>query len=80
MAPNHNSDLETFRETSKQVNSMEGQLHAHEVQCEERWRNCFDRLGKLETSLARIESRMLLVSGSLIMFLAGLTVTLATKL
>ena len=79
MAPNNN-DLETFRETSKQVSNMEGQLRSHEVQCEERWRNCFDRLGKLETSLARIESRMLLVSGSLIMFLAGLTVTLATKL
>ena len=66
--------------TNEKVQNMEAELHAHEVQCAERWISCFDRLGKLEASLARMESRMLGVSGALIVFLAGLIVTLATKL
>ncbi len=59
---------------------LENELHAHEVMCEERWKTTFDRLGKLEDSLLRIESRMMAVSGALILFLGGLIVTLATKM
>ena len=66
--------------TNEKVQNMEAELHAHEVQCAERWISCFYRLGKLEDSLARMESRLLGVSGALIVFLAGLIVTLATKL
>jgi len=62
------------------INDIERELYQHEVQCEERWKTTFDRLGKLDNALLRLESRMMAVSGALILFLAGIIVTLATKL
>lgn len=64
----------------REVNDLKSGLHAHEVQCEERWKTAFARLVKVEDSLLRIESRMVAMSGALILFLAGLIVTLALKL
>jgi len=64
----------------REVNDLKSGLHAHEVQCEERWKTTFTRLGKVEDSLLRIESRMVAMSSALILFLAGLIVTLSLKL
>ena len=64
----------------REVNDLKSGLHAHEVQCEERWKTTFTRLGKVEDALLRIESRMVAMSGALILFLAGLIVTLSLKL
>lgn len=64
----------------REVNDLKSGLHAHEVQCEERWKTAFARLVKVEDSLLRIESRMVAMSGALILFLAGLIVTLSLKL
>ena len=64
----------------REVNDLRSGLHAHEVQCEERWKTTFARLGKVEDALLRIESRMVAMSGALILFLAGLIVTLSLKL
>lgn len=64
----------------REVNDLKSGLHAHEVQCEERWKTTFARLGKVEDALLRIESRMVAMSGALILFLAGLIVTLSLKL
>jgi len=64
----------------REVNDLKSGLHAHEVQCEERWKTTFTRLGKVEDALLRIESRMVAMSGALILFLAGLIVTLSMKL
>ena len=64
----------------REVTDLRSGLHAHEVQCEERWKTTFARLGKVEDALLRIESRMVAMSGALILFLAGLIVTLSLKL
>lgn len=57
---------------------LEMELRTHEVQCDERWRTTFHRLDNMDNTLKRMESRMLGIGGVLIMFLAGLVVTLTT--
>jgi len=59
------------------VTEIEKNMYAHEVQCEERWKTCFQRLDELDKSMRRIESRMVVMGGTVIMFLAGLVVTLS---
>ena len=59
------------------VTEIEKNMYAHEVQCEERWKTCFQRLDELDKSMHRIESRMVVMGGTVIMFLAGLVVTLS---
>jgi hypothetical protein len=48
----------------REVNDLRSGLHAHEVQCEERWKTTFARLGKVEDALLRIESRMVTSQGT----------------
>jgi len=50
-------------EQNEKINDLEKGLYAHEVQCD-------------ETGLTRIESRMLAMGGTVILFLAGVLVTL----
>ena len=57
---------------------LEIELRTHEVQCDERWKTTFHRLETIESIIERMESRMLAMGGILIMFLAGLVVTLST--
>ena len=73
-------NIERFLKTADQVDELEKRQAIHEVQCEERWKTCFQRLEAVEKGLLRIESRMLLMGGTVIMFLAGVLVTLATKM
>jgi hypothetical protein len=65
-------------EQNDRITEIEKNMLAHEVQCEERWKTCFQRLEDLETSLNRVESRMLSMGGTVILFLAGVLVTLIT--
>lgn len=65
-------------EQNEKITDLEKGLYAHEVQCEERWKTCFQRLEDLETSLNRVESRMVSMGGTVILFLAGVLVTLIT--
>ena len=67
-------------ETNDKVHALEKGLYAHEVMCEERWKTCFQRLEDVETSLNRIETRMVRIGGTVIMFLAGVIITLITQL
>ena len=67
-------------EQKDRINDLEKGLYAHEVQCGERWKTCFQRLEDLESGLTRIESRMVTMGGTMIMFLAGVLVTLITKM
>ena len=67
-------------EQNKKINDLEKGLYAHEVMCEERWKTCFQRLEDVETSLNRIETRMTHMGGTVILFLAGVIVTLLTQL
>ena len=48
----------------------------HEAQCEERWKTTFNRLTDIEDGLKRIEHRIMVAGGSIIVFLAGVIVTL----
>ena len=66
-------------ETNDKVTDLEKGLFAHEVMCEERWKTCFQRLNDVETSLNRIETRMTHMGGTVIIFLAGVIVTLITQ-
>ena len=66
-------------EQNDRINEIEKNMLAHEVQCEERWKTCFQRLEDVETSLNRIETRMISIGGTMILFLAGVIVTLLTK-
>ncbi len=65
-------------ETNDKVTDLEKGLYAHEVMCEERWKTCFQRLEDVENSLNRIETRMTHMGGTVILFLAGVLVTLIT--
>ena len=67
-------------EQNEKINDLEKGLFAHEVMCEERWKTCFQRLEDVETSLNRIETRMDRIGGTVIMFLAGVIVTLLTQI
>lgn len=58
-------------------NNLELELRTHEVQCEERWKTTFHRLESLEGTIERMEGRMMGIAGVLIMFLAGIVITLA---
>lgn len=57
------------------IHGLESELEKHEVQCEERWKTNFQRLGDIEKTVERIESRIITVGGAVIVFLAGLVVT-----
>ena len=57
------------------MHTLENQLDRHEVQCEERWKTNFQRLGDIEKAVERMESRIITVGGAVIVFLAGLVVT-----
>jgi len=67
-----------FLETSRQVDNLEREFITLEVQNEERWKTTFSRLEYIEQGLQRIDSRMLSMGGIIIIFLAGLVVTLST--
>ena len=61
------------------VRNIEVEMAQHESQCEERWKTTFNRLMEIEESIRRIESKIMMGAGSLILFLAGVIVTLLMK-
>ena len=58
------------------VVAIEKEMSTHEMQCEERWKTTFNRLEEIEETLSRMESRLLVGAGSMILFLAGVIVSL----
>ena len=58
------------------VREIEVEMAQHEAQCEERWKTTFNRLMNIEDGLKRIENRIMVAGGSIIIFLAGVIVTL----
>ena len=63
-------------ETENRINDLELEMARHEAQCEERWKTTFNRLDELDAGLKRIENRIMVAGGSIIVFLAGVIVTL----
>lgn len=64
------------QESSYKVDIIEKEFAMHEVQCDERWKTTFARLDGIDTTLQRMDSRMLSMGGTIILFLAGVIVTL----
>ena len=63
-------------ETENRINDLELEMARHEAQCEERWKTTFNRLDDIEDGIKRIENRIMVAGGSIIIFLAGVIVTL----
>jgi len=63
----------------KKIDHVVDQFLRHEVQCEERWKTTFNRLDDIDGKLDRMEERQVKVGGALILFLAGLVVTLVLQ-
>ena len=61
-----------MNELEKQVNHIESELQVHAIQCEERWKTIFARIEEVESTLQRMEGRIMAASGIIIMFLLGL--------
>ena len=61
------------------VRELEVEMAQHDAQCEERWKTTFNRLQDIEDGLKQMESRLLVGAGSMIIFLAGVIVTLLMK-
>ena len=61
------------------LDKLDLELKMHEVQCEERWKTTFTRLQNIEGTLEKMDSRMLTMGGTVILFLAGVLVTLLTQ-
>ena len=58
------------------VRDIEIEMAQHDAQCEERWKTTFNRLMDIEEGIKRMESRLIAGAGSVILFLAGVIVTL----
>ena len=61
------------------VREIEVEMAQHDAQCEERWKTTFNRLQDIEDAMKQMESRLLMGAGSMILFLAGVIVTLLMK-
>lgn len=70
---------ERVNKLDTRVREIEVEMAQHEAQCEERWKTTFNRLEDIDTSLRRMESKIMVGAGSLILFLAGVIVTLLTR-
>ena len=57
---------------SLELHDLEIVFRAHEAQCEERWKTIFTRVDENSKHLQRIETRMLAMGGTIILFLAGI--------
>ena len=53
-------------------------LEKHEAICAERWKTAFNRFDDFDDSIKRIEQILIGGSGAVILFMAGLIVTMAT--
>jgi hypothetical protein len=58
------------------VRDIEIEMAQHDAQCEERWKTTFNRLMDIEDGIKRMENRLVMGAGSMILFLAGVIVTL----
>lgn len=63
-------------DVDKRVRDIEIELSQHEAQCEERWKTTFNRLMDIEEGIKRMENRLIMGAGSMILFLAGVIVSL----
>ena len=60
-------------------NDIHSRLTAHKAQCEERWKTIFHRLEDLEAKLDRLQFMLLGATGTVVVFLSGIILTLLDK-
>ena len=60
----------------ERVREIEIEMAQHDAQCEERWKTTFNRLMDIESAIKSMESKLMVGAGSLILFLAGIIVSL----
>ena len=65
--------------TDDEVLKVKMELREHEIQCEERWKTTFTRFDRIEEQLIRMEQRQMAGLGTLVVFLAGIVVAVATQ-
>lgn len=58
-----------------EMHDLEVAFTAHEAQCDERWKTIFTRVEENRLHLARIETRMMAMGGTIILFLCGIIAT-----
>ena len=58
---------------------LEREMAAHEAMCDERWKTTFNRLQDIEDGVKKLENRIITASGSIIVFLAGVIITLLMR-
>ena len=65
--------------TRKTAHDVAADLRTHEAKCEERWKTTFARFDRIEEQLVRMEQRQMAGLGTLVVFLAGIVVAVATQ-
>ena len=63
---------------SDEAKQVKMDLEKHEAICAERWKTAFNRFDDFDNSIKRIEQILIGGSGAVILFMAGLIVTMAT--
>jgi len=58
------------------LNQLNTRFPTHEAQCEERWKTIFARLEILEKKMDRLHTMSLAATGTVVMFLGGIILTL----
>lgn len=62
----------------KTASDVAADLHAHEVQCAERWKTAFNRFDSIEESVQEINNTLKMSIFALVGFLATLLVSIIT--
>ena len=60
------------------INQLNTRILTHEAHCEERWKTIFSRLDHMEAKMERIQTTLLAATGTVIMFLGGIILTLVS--
>lgn len=63
---------------SEDAKQVKMDLEKHEAICAERWKTAFNTFDDIEGSIRRIEQILIGGAGAIILFMAGLIVTLVT--
>ena len=63
-------------ETLLTINEVAQKFASHEAQCEERWKTIFLRLEVMEKKMDRLQNMLLTATGTVILFLGGIILTL----
>jgi len=58
------------------ANEVAAELAKHEAVCAERWKTCFNKFDDIESSISRIETILISVSGTIIVAGAGILWTM----